>query len=268
MKVQRHYFGITRGFVQEFCTHCPVCQLSQPQNTRPPLHPIIQNDFLDRVQVDLIDVRHSPDNEYNYIGHFMDHFSKFHVLFPLRRKTAEEVSYMLQERVLAYLGPPKIFHSDNGREFVNNLIRAMFEKWGGDVTFVSGRPRHSQSQGLVERGNRTVEQKIAAMKLDEGHGENKYPWVSWLPRIMFSMNCERHEGIKDLPYRVVFGRYPPVGIFPGAEKHCVDEEDLPITSTCDNPHTATLRTELSTDTAAQISLPSPSEMMEIMLKDA
>ena len=138
--------------------------------------------------------------------------------------------------------PPKIFHSDNGREFVNNLICAMFEKWGGDVTFVSGRPSHSQSQGLVERGNRTVEQKIAAMKLDEGHGENKYPVVSWLPRIMFSMNCERHEGIKDLPYRVVFDRYPPVGIFLGAEKHCVDEEDLPITSTCDNPHAATLHT--------------------------
>ena len=66
-------------------------------------------------------MRHSPDNEYNYIG------SKFHVLFPLKRKTAEEVSYMLQERVLAYLGPPKIFHSDNGREFVNNLIRATFD---------------------------------------------------------------------------------------------------------------------------------------------
>ena len=95
------------------------------------------------------------------------------------------------------------------------------------MTFVSGRPRHSQSQGLVERGNRTVEQKIAAMKLDEGHGENKYPWVSWLPRIMFSMNCEWHEGIKDLPYHVAFGRYPPVGIFPGAEKHCIDKEDHP-----------------------------------------
>ena len=50
------------------------------------------------------------------------------------------------------------------------------------------------------------------MKLDEGHGENKYPSVSWLPHIMFSMNCERHEGIKDLPYCVLFGRYPPVGI--------------------------------------------------------
>ena len=105
MKVQRHYFGITRGFVQEFCIHCPVCQLSQPQKIWPRLHPIIEKDFLDRVQVDhhLIDMRHSPDNEYNYIDHFMDHFSKFHVLllFPLKRKTAEEVSYILQERALA-----------------------------------------------------------------------------------------------------------------------------------------------------------------------
>ena len=98
---------------------------------------------------------------------------------------------MLQERVLAYLGPPKIFHYDNGREFVNNLIRSTFEKWGGDVTFVSGHPCHSQSlQGLVERGNHTVEQKIAAMKQDKGHEVNKYPWVSWLPCIMFYMNFE------------------------------------------------------------------------------
>ena len=74
---------------------------------------------------------------------------------------------------------------------------------------------------------------------------------------MFSMNCERHEGIKDLPYRVVFGRYPPVGIFPGVEKHCVDEEDLPITSTCDDPHTATSHTETSTDTATQNRQSSP-----------
>ena len=80
--------------------------------------------------------------------------------------------------------------ADNGS---NNLIRPIFEKWGGDVTFVSGRPRHSQSQGLVERGNCTVEQKIAAMKLDEG--ARRKSWVSLLPRIMFSMNCERHEGI-------------------------------------------------------------------------
>ena len=64
-----------------------------------------------------------------------------------------------------------------------------------------------------------------------------------------------------MPYCVVFGRYSPVGIFPGAEKHSADEEDLPITSTCDNPHTATLHTKPSTDTVAQNSQSSPSSEM-------
>lgn len=82
--MQRHYFGVTRGYIQMFCKNCPVCQLSQPQVTRPPLRPIVQKDLLERVQVDLIDMRHSPDGDFSYIGHFMDHFSKFHVLFPLK----------------------------------------------------------------------------------------------------------------------------------------------------------------------------------------
>ena len=52
----------------------------------------------------------------------------------------------------------------------------MFDRWGGDVTFVNGRPRHSQSQGLVECGNQIVERKISAMKKDEGMTDGQYPW--------------------------------------------------------------------------------------------
>jgi len=107
------------------------------------MRPIIESDFLNRVQTDLIDVRHCKDGNYSYIGHFKDHFTKFNILFPLKTKSADEVSTMIEERVLAYLGPPKVFHSDNGQEFVNVLIRAMFDRWGGNVTFINGRPRHS-----------------------------------------------------------------------------------------------------------------------------
>ena len=83
------------------------------------------------------------------------------------------------------------------------------------MTFVNGRPRHSQSHGRM---------KIAVMKQDEGHTGFKYPWVSWLPRIVLSMNSEKHEVIKDSPYHVVFGRHSPTGFFPGAVKHCVEED--------------------------------------------
>ncbi|KAL8610766.1 hypothetical protein ACOMHN_016749 [Nucella lapillus] len=220
--VQRHYYGITRAYIQTFCKTCPTCQLAQPQITKPPLQPIIEGSFMARIQLDLIDMRHCPDGTYHYIAHFMDHFTKFHILFPLATKSADEVSKMFAERVLAYLGSPRIFHSDNGREFVNQVMHALLKVWNRDVTFVNGRPRHSQSQGLVERGNQEVEKKLASMKAEQGLDDAEdYPWSAWLPEIMFTLNSQRHETIKDTPYHLVFGCTPPAPLFPGATEHII-----------------------------------------------
>ena len=48
--------------------------------------------------------------------------TKFNILFPLRDKSANEVTTMIEERALAYVWPPHIFHSDNGREFVKMFL--------------------------------------------------------------------------------------------------------------------------------------------------
>ena len=227
-QISQYYSGITTTYITEFCKNCPTCQLSQPKKEQPPLKPIIAQDFMERIQIDLIDMIHSPDGDFNYIGHFEDHMTKFHILFPLRDKSANEVATTIEERVLASVGPPHIFHSDNGREFVNQLLHSLLETWSsGNVTFVNGRPRHSQSQGLVERGNRTVQEKIAAIKNDEGFtGKMSFPWVSWLPRIMYSINTQVHTTTKEMPYKLVFGQYPRSQLIPGAEQHIVNEEDI------------------------------------------
>ncbi|XP_029953862.1 zinc finger protein 837-like isoform X2 [Salarias fasciatus] len=240
---QRQYFGVFRSLVQEYCNNCPTCQLKQPPVSRLPLPlplwPVVEDDdFLDRVQVDLIDMRHCPDGEYNYIAHFMDHFSGFSVLFPLKQRSALEVARMVEERVLAYLGPPRIFHSDSGREFVDRVIGALLDSWGGGVSFISGRPGHCHSQDLVECGNRVVEEKLAALKADSDASGDRFPWASWLPRIMFAMNSQRRDAVKDSPYRVAFGRNPPSGVFPregAGAAACVDEEDMENKPASDQP---------------------------------
>ena len=183
---------------------------------------------MERTQIDLIDMRHSPDDEFHYIGHFQDHMTKFNILFPLKDKSAAEVAKLIEERVLAYVGAPHIFHSDNGREFVNKLLHSLLDIWSsGNVTFVNGRPRHSQSQGLVERSNRVVEEMIAAIKRDEGYdGALYFPWAAWLPRIMFNMNTQVHSTIKDMPYKLVFGQVPRSALVPNAAEHIVNEEEI------------------------------------------
>ncbi|CAF0866126.1 unnamed protein product [Didymodactylos carnosus] len=46
-------------------------------------------------------------------------------------------------------GPPRLLHSDNGREFVANVIIEL-KKLFPDLVFVRGRPRHPQSQGCID----------------------------------------------------------------------------------------------------------------------
>ena len=93
--------------------------------------------------MNLIDMRQSPDHDSNYICHVMDHYTKFHIIYPLKTKSAQEVAFSLEERVLAYMGTPRIFHSDNGCEFVNQVLRSLFEKWGGGTIFVADPDTHS-----------------------------------------------------------------------------------------------------------------------------
>ena len=101
-----------------------------------------------------------PDPPYHFICH-VDHFTKFHILFPLEHKLANEVARSLIERVFSLFRLPTILHSDNGTEFVNCIIQAT--SW---CHIINGNPGHSQSQGLVEQGNQTIEMMISARETE------------------------------------------------------------------------------------------------------
>ena len=127
-------------------------------------------------------MRHMPDGSYHYIAHYMDNWSKFHILWPLMKK-----SVGLVKRVFPYLGLPKILQSDNGREFVNEIVKEVVRSWLGEIVIISGRPRHSQSQGLVEKGNHLVEMQIQAMK-NERKESGDVQWSDWLACIQCKLN--------------------------------------------------------------------------------
>ena len=106
--------------------------------------------YLSLLQIDLIDMWHDSDGPYNWIGHFMDNFSKFHVLFPLENKRGQTVATALRQYVFSYFGLPYILQSDNAREFENSILEDLVELWPGETKIISGRARHPQSQGLVK----------------------------------------------------------------------------------------------------------------------
>lgn len=89
------------------------------------------------------------------VNFFKDHLTKFVILRALTTKRAAEVVEHLIE-IFALFGAPRLLHSDNGKEFANKLVRELVWRWP-ECRIVHGRPRHSQSQGSVERANLDIQ---------------------------------------------------------------------------------------------------------------
>ena len=116
---------------------------------------------LDRLQCDLITISdalkedHSP---YNYILTVIDHHSKKTWAKLLKNKKAETVAEIMdklfQKMFTVKGGYPLLLHCDNGGEFRNEHLQNVCTFKG--IRMLHGAPYHSQSQGLIERFNRTI----------------------------------------------------------------------------------------------------------------
>ncbi|XP_060882125.1 KRAB-A domain-containing protein 2-like [Metopolophium dirhodum] len=146
------YCNVTTEAVMGYLGLCSNCQVKQSNPKRGLVtKPILHSAFNSRAQIDLIDMQSQNYNNYRYIMNYQDHLKKFVILKPLKTKRAEEIALNLID-IYTIFGAPAILHSDNGREFVNYIITNLNEMWG-DIKIVHGKPRHSQTQGSIERGD-------------------------------------------------------------------------------------------------------------------
>jgi hypothetical protein len=150
--------------------------------------PILHSNFNSRAQVDLIDMQSQSYNDYRFIMVYQDHLTKFVLLKSLKTKRAEEVAFNILE-IYTTFGAPLILHSDNGREFVNSVLVELHAMWP-EVKIVHGKPRHSQSQGSVERANRDIEEMLGAW-MDENKTKD---WPAGIKFIQFKKNRALHSG--------------------------------------------------------------------------
>lgn len=185
------YQNIPRVVVVEYLKLCKPCE-EKGKNPKKGMvvKPILSKEFNERGQVDLVDYQSTPDGEFKFVLNYQDHLTKFTMLKALKTKTANEVADNLID-IFSTLGAPTILHSDNGGEFVNKIISAVVKKWP-NLKLVHGKPRHSQSQGSVERSNQDIEAMIATHIQDT----QKSNWSHFLKFIQFKKNNAHHSGKK------------------------------------------------------------------------
>ncbi|XP_068209138.1 uncharacterized protein [Palaemon carinicauda] len=136
----------------------------------------------------------------------MEYLTKFHVIRPLKSKTAAEVT---NEFLFIFMdiGAPHILQSDNGREFTAEVIQELATLWP-EFILVNGRPRPPQSQGSIERGNGDMKFNLMAWIRDNNCAKLSFGvrFVKW------AMNSSYHESIKMTPYQALTGNKPRCGL--------------------------------------------------------
>ena len=132
---------------------------------------------------------------------FTDHFSHYAIVVPIPNKATVTVAEMYFKHVcLVYAAPAKLL-TDQGKEFDNVLMHTLCELTGTQKLRTSA--KHPQSNGVVERFNRTLAVAIS-MYVDADHKS----WDRYVQQVTYAYNTSIHKATGFTPFYLMFCRNP------------------------------------------------------------
>ena len=170
----------------------------------------------ERVAMDLLDMLVTTTRGNRYVLIMVDCFSRWTEACPLPDKTAHSVADAFF--VVCRFGMPSVIHSDQGREFENKIMQELCLLCGSHKTRTT--PYHPESDGMVERLNRTLLMMLAMFA-----GKNKDDWDDLLPAVMMAYRSSVHESTGFNPYRLMFGEECTLPMDIGLPKEQMDTPD-------------------------------------------
>ena len=195
----RVYWPGLRQDVWTYVASCTVCiARKSPCPRRAPMGQVAVGRRWERVAMDLLDMSITSAKGNRYVLVMVDCFSRWTEACPLSDKTAISVADPFFRNIVCRFGMPSVIHSDQGREFENKVMHELCILGGSHKTKTT--PYHPESDGLVERFNRTL-----LMMLEMFFGEHKEDWDDLLPPVMMAYRSSVHESTGFSPYRLMFG---------------------------------------------------------------
>ncbi|PIK36696.1 Retrovirus-related Pol polyprotein from transposon [Apostichopus japonicus] len=154
-----YWSGLSRD-IDQWCKICPECQQRRGAKTK-------QKAKLRRYAT-------------------ADYFSKWVEVAAIPNQEAVTIAKTLIERFICRFGIPEEIHSDQGRQFESKVFQKTCELLRIRKTRTT--PYHPQSDGMVERFNRTLETMLSMVV-----APNQKDWDTWLPYASLAYNTTVHE---------------------------------------------------------------------------
>ena len=155
---------------------------------------------LDKVQVDIIGKIYPQSySGMSVILVITDEFTKFAEAIALPDQKAQTVAQALVTQFFCKYGIPNTIHTDQGKNFMSGLLKEITQLLG--IEKVIGTAYHPQSQGAVERCNRSLKEMLMHYVQ-----EDPRQWDRFIPFVMQAYNTSPSATTLFTPYFLFFGR--------------------------------------------------------------
>ena len=191
---ERVFWSTIRRDISDHINACVECKKHNiTQEGFHPLTTITATFPMDHIAIDLAEMELSVDG-YKYFLIVVDVFTRMVFLRPLKNKKSSTLYSLFCD-----FGLPKILQSDNGKEFVNNLVEELLNVSRVDHRLSS--PYNPRANGAAERFVRTSKNLVTKL-INNAITD----WPEVLPDVQLQMNTKISSRHKSSPFELFFGR--------------------------------------------------------------
>ena len=194
-----YFWPNLRNDCHHITRQCKEClQFNITRHGFHPLKSIHATYPFEHIAIDLTGPFQEDKYGHRYVLLVTDIATRFTILRPLKDKTAKETAKEFV-KIICELGFPKIVQSDNGPEFVNEIMLRVKNRAGFDHRFISS--YHPRANGAAESHVKLAKTALfKAMKGDTAH------WSLFIPIVQFAINQRTSRRSDSKPFELFFGR--------------------------------------------------------------
>ncbi|MCP4489766.1 MAG: transposase family protein, partial [Gammaproteobacteria bacterium] len=153
---------------------------------------------MERVGMDVLQLPLSESGN-AYVLVLQDYLTKFLFAYPIPRETAQVIGKTLVNKFFWAFGLPRELLTDRGSAFISDLFQQLQPCY--QIKHLLTTSCHPQTDGLVERANRTLVTSMAKLL-----AEYDSTWEDLLGSFLLSYNMSVHASTLISPYAAMFGR--------------------------------------------------------------